>query len=56
VVDKARKNLITLEVRMTFLSEKKAYEMYNTYAGKVGFSIKKRKTKHRQNVLYVRNI
>ena len=49
MVDKARKNLITPEVGMTFPSEEKAYEMYNTYAGKVGFNIRKSKTKHRQD-------
>jgi len=49
VVDKARKNFIIPEVGMTFPSEEKAYEMYNTYAGKVGFSIRKSKTKHRKD-------
>ena len=49
MVDKARKNLITPEVGMTFPLEEKAYEMYNTYAGKVGFSIRKSKTKHCQD-------
>lgn len=32
---------------MTFASEDEAYEMYNTYAGKVGFSIRKSYIKHR---------
>jgi hypothetical protein len=32
---------------MSFESEKEAYEMYNTYAGKVGFSIRKSHTKNR---------
>jgi len=32
---------------MTFESEDKAYEMYNTYAGKVGFSIRKSYIKRR---------
>ena len=49
MVDKARKNFIIPEVGMTFPSEEKAYEMYNTYAGKVGFNIRKSKTKHRQD-------
>jgi zinc finger SWIM domain-containing protein 3 len=33
--------LIVPEVGMTFKSESKAYVMYNTYAGKVGFNIRK---------------
>jgi hypothetical protein len=49
VVCKVRQNLITPKVGMTFESEEKAYEMYNTYAGKVGFSIRKSKTKHRRD-------
>ena len=39
MVDKIGETLITPEVGMTFDSEDKAYEMYNTYASKVGFSI-----------------
>lgn len=46
VVDKSGQNLITPKVGMTFESEEKAYEMYNTYAGQVGFSVRKSKTKH----------
>jgi zinc finger SWIM domain-containing protein 3 len=46
VVHKAVQNLIILEVGMAFDSEDKAYDMYNTYAGKVGFSIQKSSTKH----------
>jgi len=49
VVYKARQNLINPEVGMIFQSEEQAYVMYNTYAGKVGFSIRKSKTKHRQD-------
>ena len=45
MVRKAGHNLITPKVGMTFQSEEEAYEMYNTYAGKVGFSIRKSKTK-----------
>ncbi|XP_044453000.1 uncharacterized protein [Triticum aestivum] len=37
------------EVGKTFESEKDAYDMYNTYAGKVGFSIRKNQTKHRHD-------
>jgi hypothetical protein len=29
------------KVRMTFQSEKDAYEMYNTYVGNIGFNIRK---------------
>jgi len=47
VVDKIRKTLIIPQVGMTFQSEDKAYEMYSTYSGKVGFSIRKSSTKHR---------
>ena len=43
------KKLIIVEVGMNFESEEKAYEMYNTYAGKVGFSIRRSKTKHRRD-------
>jgi hypothetical protein len=35
------------EIGMAFESEEDAYDMYNTYAGKVGFSIKKHDTKRR---------
>jgi len=38
---------ITPEVGMNFESEEEAFEMYNTYAGKVGFSIRKSNTKRR---------
>jgi zinc finger SWIM domain-containing protein 3 len=40
---------MTPEVGMTFQSEEKAYETYNTYAGKVGFSFRKSRTKHCQD-------
>ena len=49
MVRKAGHNLITPKVGMTFQSEEEAYEMYNTYAGKVGFSIRKSWTKHRKD-------
>jgi zinc finger SWIM domain-containing protein 3 len=39
--------LIVPQVKMTFDSEDKAYEMYNTYAGKAGFNIRKSHIKHR---------
>jgi zinc finger SWIM domain-containing protein 3 len=39
--------LIVHEVGMAFESESKAYAMYNAYADKVGFSIRKSTTKHR---------
>ena len=38
---------ITPEVGMNFESEEEAFEMYNTYAGKVGFSVRKSNTKRR---------
>ena len=54
---KAREKLITPEVGTTFESEDKAYEMYNTYVGKVGFSIRKSKTKRRQdNTIFQKHI
>jgi hypothetical protein len=43
--------LIVPEVGMTFESESKAYAMYNAYAGKVGFSIRKITIKRRTMVL-----
>ena len=47
MVDKAGQTLIVPEVGMAFKSEDQAYEMYNTYAGKVGFSVRKSHTKRR---------
>nr|XP_034590400.1 protein FAR1-RELATED SEQUENCE 5-like [Setaria viridis] len=47
VLDKNGQPLIAPEVGMAFDSEDKAYEMYNNYAGKVGFSIRKSHTKRR---------
>jgi len=47
VVDKAGQTLITPEVGMTFESEKKAFDTYNTYAGRVGFSVRKSNIKRR---------
>ena len=38
---------ITPEVGMNFESEEEAFEMYNTYAGNVGFSVRKSNTKRR---------
>jgi hypothetical protein len=49
VVHNDGQSLITPIVGQTFESEEQAYEMYNTYAGKVGFSIRKSKTKHRRD-------
>ena len=43
------KTLIVPEVGMAFQSAKKAFDMYNTYAGKVGFSIRKSDTKKRED-------
>ena len=41
--------LIIPEVGMAFDSEEKAWEMYNTYAGKVGFSVRKSHSKLRED-------
>jgi len=49
VVDKVSQNLIIPLVGMTFDSEDKAYEMYNTYAGKSRFSIRKSHSKLRED-------
>jgi len=46
VLDKFRQNFITPEDGMSFESEEKAYEMYNTYAGRVEFSVRRSKTKY----------
>ena len=40
-------NVVLPEVGMTFQSEEDAYHMYNTYAGKVGFNIRKSDIKRR---------
>jgi len=48
-VDKIGKTLITSEVGMTFQSEDKAYEMYDTYVDKDGFSIRKSYIKRRED-------
>jgi zinc finger SWIM domain-containing protein 3 len=48
VVDQVVEIYITVpEVGMSFESEEEAYDMYNTYAGKIGFSIRKSDTKRR---------
>jgi hypothetical protein len=39
--------IIVPQVGTSFESAKNAYEMYNTYAGMVGFNIRKSDTKHR---------
>ena len=41
------KTLIVPEVGMAFQSAKKAFDMYNTYAGQVGFSVRKGNSKLR---------
>jgi hypothetical protein len=42
---------------MAFESENSAYEMYNSYAGKIGFSIRKGTTKHRPDgSLYMKHL
>ena len=47
MVDKVGQSLIVPQVGMTFESEDKAVDMYNTYAGIIGFSIKKGHSKLR---------
>jgi hypothetical protein len=47
VADKIKQTSIVPEVGMAFESEGNAYEMYNTYSGITGFSIRKSTTKHR---------
>ncbi|XP_044436590.1 protein FAR1-RELATED SEQUENCE 5-like [Triticum aestivum] len=48
-VNKDGQTLIVPEVGKTYDSEEAAYDMYNTYAGKVGFSIRKNQTKRRHD-------
>ncbi|XP_072150581.1 protein FAR1-RELATED SEQUENCE 5-like [Setaria viridis] len=45
MADEVVQPMIVPKVGMAFESEDKAYEMYNTYAGKIGFSIRKSHTK-----------
>ncbi|XP_012703729.1 protein FAR1-RELATED SEQUENCE 5-like [Setaria italica] len=47
MADEVVQPMIVPEVGMAFESEDKAYEMYNTYASKIGFSIRKSHTKRR---------
>jgi zinc finger SWIM domain-containing protein 3 len=47
VVDKTRQSSIAPKVGMAFEYEDNAYEMYNKYAGIIGFSIRKSTTKRR---------
>jgi hypothetical protein len=49
VVDNSGQHLITPKVGMTFQSEDEAYAMYNNYVRKVGFSIRKSRTKYRRD-------
>jgi hypothetical protein len=47
VANKVVHNSIAPKVGMAFESEDNAYEMYNNYAGKIGFSIRKSTSKLR---------
>jgi hypothetical protein len=47
--DKIKETLIVPEVGMAFDSEDNAYDMYNNYADKIGFSIRKSTTRHRSD-------
>ena len=49
MADKVTQTLIVPEVGMSFESEKAAYIMYNTYADKIGFSIRKSDVKKRED-------
>ena len=49
MADKVTQTLIIPEVGMSFESEKAAWTMYNTYAGKVGFIIRKSDVKKRED-------
>jgi len=49
VVHEIGQDLIVPEVGMAFHSEEKACEMYNAYAGKIGFSIRKSHSKLRED-------
>jgi zinc finger SWIM domain-containing protein 3 len=49
VADKIHETVVTPQVGMAFQSENDAYDMYNTYIGKVGFSIRKSTTKYKSN-------
>jgi zinc finger SWIM domain-containing protein 3 len=49
VTNKIGQTLIVPKVGMTFESKDHAYEMYNNYAGKIGFSITKSTTKLRSD-------
>ena len=49
MADKVTQTLFIPEVGMSFESEKAAWTMYNTYAGKVGFNIKKSDVKKRED-------
>jgi hypothetical protein len=46
---KIHETMITPEVEMAFRFEDNAYDMYNTYADKVEFNIKKSTTKYRSD-------
>jgi hypothetical protein len=48
VTDKIYETTITPKVGMSFQSDD-AYDMYNSYVGKVGFSIRKSTTKYGWN-------
>jgi hypothetical protein len=41
--------VVVPEVGMTFASQKDAYDMYNTYIGKIEFNIRKSDTHHHED-------
>lgn len=57
VDDKNGESIYVPEVRMTFKSEKDAYDFYNCYAGKIGFSVRKSHSKlRRDGTIYQKHI
>ena len=57
MVDKDGPTETIPKVGMSFDLEKNAYDMYNTYAGKVGFSIRKSYTRRRADkTIYLKQI
>jgi hypothetical protein len=56
VVDDAEPTVIVPQIGMPFDSEKNAYDMYNTYAGQVGFSIRHDTKRRSDKTVYSKQI